>query len=719
MKELPSKYYLTHFHEFLGFISGPCEHLLDAEDKGFIKQFLALPEDAQCLFVRGQNRKSAIIKRTSLDYEEINNHQKHLDVLINEGFYQEVDFEHKQPLLEILTKPELALLLNFAGLKAKSSDAKASVLEAVETHCDKSHFQQFFSEKIYVCRGFDHHIRYFLFLFFGNLGSGLNKFSMRDMGIMPTKRNVTMDVARFDFIDEAKSAYYYASKRREVNTLNTEQQLALANNHEQFPAPKGTLANSHCDRFLLKLGKNLLNVDLPCALAVLAKSNEPLAQEKVLRERYKLGDKQWVQEQLESIIDNPDSEVILAFAEDFLARKYQQKRTSELTDMLRAQTPILIDEMYMDSVEHGVKLHYQKLAKQAFRTENRLWRALFGLVFWHELFEIDNTALITEFDYSPQSLSQNTFYQMHEQAIETRLYRMTSSQIVFKQVSKVMLEKYGTPNGIFRWHKSLLEVLAVFFDHVKLDAFKQQMRLMAQDFSTFSDGYPDLMVVDEKGLRFEEIKGPGDQLRKNQLITIKAMRKAGFDVAITPVEWFLDPNQPYAVVDIETTGGRANNHRITEIGIAKVIGNQVVDTWQSLINPQRHIPRNITQLTGIDDEMVADAPLFVEIADTLRTYLADCVFVAHNVNFDYGFIRAEYERLEQNFRMPKLCTVREMRKAVPGLPSYSLANLTHHFGIDMTRHHRALSDAEAAAELLFIINDYRHQEAQKKAHLKI
>lgn len=714
MKELPNKYYLTHFLEFLDFITGPCSHLLDAEDKSFIQRFLALSEDAQCLFVRAQNRKSPIIKRNSLRYDEIKQFEYNLDRLISEGFYQPLNIQLKQPLLAILTKPELALLLNFSGIKAKSSDNKNQVLTMVEAHCDETHYLQFFAEQTHICRGFDQHIRYFLFLFFGDLGSGLNKFSMRDMGIMPTKRHVSMDVARFDFIDEAKSAYFYATQRREVDKLDGQQKLTLGKNHANFPPPKGTLANSHSDRFLLKLGKSLLNIDTTLALDILAKSGEPLAQEKVLRERYKLGDKQSVKTRLEAIIDDPESEIILAFAEDFLARKFQQKRTSELTDMLRSQSPLLIDEMYMDSVERGVKLHYQKQQKQAFFTENRLWRALFGLVFWHELFEINNTALITEFDYTPQSLTQNAFYQLHEQAIETRLYRMSSNQLVFKQVSKVMLEKYGTPNGIFHWHKSLLEVLAVFFDHINLESFKQQMKLMAQNFSTYSDGYPDLMVVDKNGLRFEEIKGPGDQLRKNQMITIKSMRRAGIDVSITPVEWFLDPKQPYAVVDIETTGGRANNHRITEIGIAKVVGNQVIDTWQTLVNPQRHIPRNITHLTGIDDEMVANAPLFVEIADTLRSYLADCVFVAHNVGFDYGFIRAEYERLEQNFRMPKLCTVREMRKAVPGLPSYSLANLTKHYGIDMTRHHRALSDAEAAAQLLFIVNEYRHQQFELK-----
>ena len=132
----------------------------------------------------------------------------------------------------------------------------------------------------------------------------------------------------------------------------------------------------------------------------------------------------------------------------------------------------------------------------------------------------------------------------------------------------------------------------------------------------------------------------------------------------------------------------------------KIVNGEVVDEWQSLINPQRHIPSNITRLTGISNNMVVDAPVFAEVADAIDEFTQDCVFVAHNVNFDYGFIKQEFARLERPFRRPKLCTVRESRKAFPGLPSYSLANLTKHFEVKMEQHHRALSDARAAAELL-------------------
>ena len=174
---------------------------------------------------------------------------------------------------------------------------------------------------------------------------------------------------------------------------------------------------------------------------------------------------------------------------------------------------------------------------------------------------------------------------------------------------------------------------------------------------------------------------------------------------MTTVTWHRDPNQPYVVVDIETTGGNSAYHRITEVGMVKMVAGEVVDTYQTLINPNRRIPASITRLTGISEEMVADAPYFEEVAEAIAQFSEDAVFVAHNVNFDYGFIKQEFARLEQTFRRPKLCTVREMRKVFPGLPSYSLANLTRHFDISMERHHRALSDAKAAATLLNLIHE--------------
>jgi len=188
---------------------------------------------------------------------------------------------------------------------------------------------------------------------------------------------------------------------------------------------------------------------------------------------------------------------------------------------------------------------------------------------------------------------------------------------------------------------------------------------------------------------------------------LKLLREAGFDVDVNRVQWIIDPEQVYVVVDIETTGGRPPTHRITEIGAVKAQGGDVIDRWQSLINPERSIPQSIARLTGIDEAMVAGAPRFAQIADEFEAFVGDGVFVAHNVRFDHGFIAAEYARLDRRFRCPQLCTCQSMRTLYKGLPSYGLANLCHHFEISLDTHHRAMCDAEAAAELLTLVNQRR------------
>ena len=159
-------------------------------------------------------------------------------------------------------------------------------------------------------------------------------------------------------------------------------------------------------------------------------------------------------------------------------------------------------------------------------------------------------------------------------------------------------------------------------------------------------------------------------------------------------------NRVYAIVDIETTGGRANRDRITEVGIVRFDGHQILETYETLINPECYIPYGITEITGITQAMVADAPRFFEVAKRIVEMTEGAIFVAHNVRFDYGFLRASFKRLGYTFSRKKLCTVKLTREVFPGLPSYSLGNLINHFDIEVAQRHRALADAVATTELL-------------------
>lgn len=121
-----------------------------------------------------------------------------------------------------------------------------------------------------------------------------------------------------------------------------------------------------------------------------------------------------------------------------------------------------------------------------------------------------------------------------------------------------------------------------------------------------------------------------------------------------------------AFVDLETTGANPVWDRITEIGVVEVDGDRV-STWNTLVNPERPIPEFIQQLTGIRNEMVANAPTFPQVAEELAERLQGRLFIAHNVRFDYGFVKNEYQRLGQRFRADVLCTVRLSRSLFPAI----------------------------------------------------
>ncbi|MBI1838263.1 MAG: GIY-YIG nuclease family protein [Flavobacteriia bacterium] len=161
----------------------------------------------------------------------------------------------------------------------------------------------------------------------------------------------------------------------------------------------------------------------------------------------------------------------------------------------------------------------------------------------------------------------------------------------------------------------------------------------------------------------------------------------------------------YAIIDIETTGGNPKSSKITEIAIYKSDGKEIIDQFVSLVNPEMNIPDFIVNLTGINNSMVLNAPKFYEIAKQIIEFTEDCVFVAHNVAFDYTVMRYEFKSLGFDYRRKHLCTVRASRFILPDLESYSLGKLTRSLGIELIGRHRAGGDAFATAKLFALLFD--------------
>ena len=186
----------------------------------------------------------------------------------------------------------------------------------------------------------------------------------------------------------------------------------------------------------------------------------------------------------------------------------------------------------------------------------------------------------------------------------------------------------------------------------------------------------------------------------------------------------------FAVVDIETSGGKPKDSKIIEIAIIIHNGTEIIETYETLVNPEKKIDWFVTKLTGIRDRHVANSPKFYEIAKKIYQMLENRIFVAHNVSFDYPIVRNEFKALGFDLRLPHLCTIQSSRVLVPGVESYGLKNLTKHLNINLESHHRAMDDTLATAKILehiykldddnlssFIKQDINPKELNQKLNL--
>lgn len=156
----------------------------------------------------------------------------------------------------------------------------------------------------------------------------------------------------------------------------------------------------------------------------------------------------------------------------------------------------------------------------------------------------------------------------------------------------------------------------------------------------------------------------------------------------------------YIILDLETTGLSKNIHKITEIAAIKVKNNEIIDKFHTLVNPQTKIPKFITRLTGIDNELVKDAPTIDKVMPKFLNFMEDHTIVAHNASFDHGFLcHNAKHHLNHELTNNKLCTRRLANRLVPELKSKRLSNLCEHFNLTNDNAHRAMSDAKVTYQL--------------------
>lgn len=694
--------------EMLDFVGAHYRHVLHARHVDYLERFPGLPRDAQCLYVRLVNRKGRVFDAKRLRYPELGDTGSLLEALHADGWTGPPELRHADAVLGFMTKQQLYRLLipRCTGL-SRSLKKDQLITFARERLIPGEILDGIDRDRILVQRRAEE-TRYLLFLYFGRIRDGLSQFTMRDLGLVSTRPADDAYEPRFGDRAEADEHYFFAVLKAEASHANAAALRRLAAACGSWPEPQFPGSAVLRDELALELGRRAEREgDTATARTFYALGESAQCSERLVRLLMASGARETARRHLERCLDDPRSEDEWLFASDFHARKFGGKRTSTTTDLVRAAEVVEIDESRSGSPERAVIEYFTNLGHAAYRSENQLWRTLFGLLFWEQLFGKGESARHSPFESLPALLARGSFYDEHRTSIEARFAVLDDPALARREILRTSLRHYGSPNGLFRWRRSMNDAIFALLEHAPPSAVQSVLRRLCDDYASHRYGYPDLLVIDESGLRFVEVKTDGDQLRRNQLLRMTQLREAGFRAEVVRVQWVLDPRQEYVVVDVETTGGRGEHHRVTEIGAVKVRDGRIVDRFQTLLNPQRAIPPDISRLTGITPAMVANAPVFADIADDLESFMRDAIFVAHNVEFDYGFLGREYRRLGRSFRYPKLCTCASMRKLYPGQRSYSLAALCREYDIPLKQHHRALCDAEAAARLLLLVNEKR------------
>lgn len=696
---LPAKYYLTHFHEFIEFIEEHYLPVLDQSHLEFLNKFKSLSEDAQCMYVRMVNRKGVLFAKAGFaKYVEIAHQESALAELKQNGFTGEVGDQHKLDLIGFFSKKENHIWLKKCGIAFNKSATGSELEELALANLQSLDLSQLQDLDQLVVQAYQEELSYLLFLFFGSLQTTLSLYTLRDLGVRQKSQFKNKFKPRYSDISIARAEYKLLKLSENLTAENFEESLAYC---ESLQVSKNSTQQLRSE-LLLEIAQLLEPANPDRSIVALKQARIHPARQHLAKLYYKLERKEECKTVLESIIDQPWNDEEILFAEDFLDRKFNKKKMGYLTQALRSAEEISLSEAYLKSPEAGVKDYYATKGIKATFTENYLWCGLFGLFFWNEIFEHEESALHNPFERSPADLVGEDFYLNHKEAIEGKLLLLKEKKAEIA-ILKTVTENYGKLNDIFQWHPTLANMVLGLIKSSTEKDLAHILRMMSQNFANYHSGYPDLMLETEEGVKFVEVKAEGDVLRSKQLSKLRLLKEAGFDVSVLRVNYVADPNQIYVVVDIETTGGSAGFHKITEIGAVKIQNGKVIEEFQTLLNPGRAIPQYITQLTGITNEMVRDAPKFSDIAEKFFEFSKGAIFVAHNVRFDYGFIQKEFQRIETNYVRPLLCTVQGMRKYYPGLQSYSLKNLCVNFKISLEQHHRAMFDAKAAAELLNLI----------------
>ena len=552
---LTPRYYLDNFRYVLDLVKRLYSPILNEAEDDFMCRFNALSVDAQCIFVRFSNRKGLFFRVNKLQYPEITDLSAALGELLLAGFVERLSAHHEvmgRDGLSVFTKPELLTLLPLEAEDSKLiKNQKKEELVAYALH--EIDFGQIVTslttaETVVKIR-FEAEVMMIKYLFFGNRGSDMTEFVVRDLGMQHFERyDESKMTARFQSRKEVDDKLLISLTNEEFYDLKTAETPAediynwFLNWNETRPE-LSEIAIPGYQWLVCKMGAFLERQKLPDqALAVYELSDRVPARERRTRLLFKNGSVDEALALCDEIAATPQNAEERYFATDFrnkILGLSEKKRSRKATTRFLSDAESLnIPAAYRHHVEAGVINYYREANFDAAFTENYPWRGLFGLVFWDIIHDANVSAIHHPLQRAPSDFYSPDFYSRRETLLRNRLTELKTRDDWRRQVGRTYNAKYGITNVLVDWNDELLSLVNQIVAVLDVDQLRLIMLEMAHNVREHTRGFPDLLVWNEAGdYDFVEVKSPTDHLGPQQLHWLQFFQTIGVKAKVVRVIW--------------------------------------------------------------------------------------------------------------------------------------------------------------------------------------
>ncbi|TAE32226.1 MAG: VRR-NUC domain-containing protein [Cytophagales bacterium] len=554
---LTPRYYLENFRYVLDFVKRLYGPILNEAENDFMRRFNDLSIDAQCLFVRFSNRKGLFFRVNKLQYNEITDLPAALGELLLAGFVERLSAHHEvmgREALGVYTKPELLSLLPLEPeeIKPLKNQKKEEVVAYALHELDFGEMVTSLTTFETVVRvQFEAEVMMIKYLFFGNRGSDMTEFVVRDLGMMNFERyDESKMTARFRSRKEVEDKLLISLTNEEFYDLKTAESPAediykwFLNWNETRPE-LSEIAIPGYQRLVCKVGGFLERQKLPDqALAVYELSDRVPARERRARLLFRNGAVEEALALCDEIAVTPQNAEERYFAKDFrdkILGLSEKKRSRKATTRFLSDAESLnIPAAYRHHVEAGVMNYYLEADFDAAFTENYPWRGLFGLVFWDIIYDANVSAIHHPLQRAPSDFYLPDFFNRREQLLRNRLAELETRDDWRKHVGRTYNAKYGITNVLVDWNDELLGLVNQIIAVLDVEQLRLILLEMARNVREHTRGFPDLLIWNEAGAyEFVEVKSPTDHLGPQQLHWLQFFQTIGVQAKVVRVIWEL------------------------------------------------------------------------------------------------------------------------------------------------------------------------------------